>query len=324
MQKQIKNLLPFTLILISFSFGCIDDIDPVYRQHMCEFVIGISAYAKSFDPDFLIIPQNGIELVSESGEEEGPPNNPYLLTIDANGQEDLFYGYVADDKESPVNERNYLISFLDISKAAGNVILVTDYCSSYDNMDDSYQRNSSKSYISFAADHRELNNIPSYPPTPNNVNSDDITSISEVENFLYLINPGNFASKDAFLDAIGATNYDLIIIDFFFDENIFFSPDEIMQLKIKQNDGSRLVVCYMSIGEAEDYRYYWEPSWYIDKPEWLDRENPDWEGNYKVKYWYEEWQAIIYGNDNSYIKKIIDAGFDGAYLDIIDAYEYYE
>lgn len=35
------------------------------------------------------------------------------------------------------------------------------------------------------------------------------------------------------------------------------------------------------------------------------------------------WQAIIYGNDNSYLKKIIDAGFDGVYLDIIDAFEYF-
>lgn len=33
---------------------------------------------------------------------------------------------------------------------------------------------------------------------------------------------------------------------------------------------------------------------------------------------------IIYGNNNSYVKKILDAGFDGVYLDIIDAFEYFE
>ena len=85
-----------------------------------------------------------------------------------------------------------------------------------------------------------------------------------------------------------------------------------------------MVVCYMSIGEAEDYRYYWQNSWQTDRPEWLDRENPDWEGNYKVKYWYPAWQNIIFGNDESYTKRILDAGFDGAYLDLIDAFEYYE
>ncbi len=80
----------------------------------------------------------------------------------------------------------------------------------------------------------------------------------------------------------------------------------------------------MSIGEAEDYRYYWQTSWSTTKPAWLDAENPEWKGNYKVKYWYSDWQKLIYGNDSSYTKKILNAGFDGVYLDIIDAFEYYE
>jgi len=317
--------LSLSIAISIIPVSCIkQDIDPVYRQHMRDFVIAISEYAKSFDPSFLIIPQNGIELVSESTEEDGPPSILYLQAIDANGQEDLFYGYRRDDKETPADESDYLISYLDLSKAEGNVVLVTDYCSSHDNMDNSYQKNASKGYISFAASHRELDNIPSYPPVPNHSNSEDILSISQVRNFLYLINPGNYSSKETFIRAIEATNYDLIIMDLFYDENISYTSGEISRLKIKQNSGSRLVVCYMSIGEAEDYRYYWESSWHNDQPEWLDRENPDWEGNYKVKYWNSGWRAIIFGNDDSYTKRILDAGFDGVYLDIIDAFEYYE
>ena len=38
----------------------------------------------------------------------------------------------------------------------------------------------------------------------------------------------------------------------------------------------------------------------------------------------QEWQDIVFGNDESYLKKILDAGFDGVYLDIIDAFEYFE
>ena len=37
-----------------------------------------------------------------------------------------------------------------------------------------------------------------------------------------------------------------------------------------------------------------------------------------------DWQKIIMGNDGLYQKKILDAGFDGAYLDIIDVFEYFE
>jgi len=80
----------------------------------------------------------------------------------------------------------------------------------------------------------------------------------------------------------------------------------------------------MSIGEAEDYRYYWQSNWTVGNPSWLESENPDWKGNYKVKYWHQEWKDIIYGTADSYLEKIINANFDGVYLDIIDAFEYYE
>jgi len=84
------------------------------------------------------------------------------------------------------------------------------------------------------------------------------------------------------------------------------------------------VIAYMSIGEAESYRYYWKTAWNTNMPVWMGQENPNWHGNYKVRYWMKKWQKIIYGNDNSYVKKIINQGFDGVYLDIIDAYEYFE
>nr|WP_314467395.1 hypothetical protein [uncultured Campylobacter sp.] len=43
-----------------------------------------------------------------------------------------------------------------------------------------------------------------------------------------------------------------------------------------------------------------------------------------MKYWNVDWQKIITENDESYQKKILDAGFDGVYLDIIDAFEHFK
>ena len=80
----------------------------------------------------------------------------------------------------------------------------------------------------------------------------------------------------------------------------------------------------MSIGEGEDYRYYWQSSYNTNPPEWLSGPNPDWPGNYKVKYWLDSWKAIIYGNNEAYLDKLLEAGFDSTYLDIIDGYEYFE
>ena len=322
----MKNTFFFLTILTLISFqSCrknnLPDLD--FKQEMRDLVKGISEYGKGIHPGFIVIPQNGQELVSANGEGNGSPAIDYLTAIDGLGREDLFYGYDNDNEATPANERNYIIEYLDLAKDNGKKILAIDYCSSPSFMDNSYTQNESKGYISFAADHRELDNIPSYPSQPYQVNTNNITSLTEAQNFLYLINPVNFSTKQDLINAVTASNYDVLIMDLFFND-VEFTASEIIALKQKANGGSRLIICYMSIGEAEDYRYYWQSSWNNDKPAWLDDENPDWEGNYKVWYWEQDWKNVIYGNDSSYLKKILNAGFDGVYLDIIDAFEYYE
>jgi len=295
-----------------------------YRQEMRIFVQGISTYTKGIVSNFTVIPQNGHDLLTENGDETGMPAANYLNVIDGVGREDLFYGYTADDVATSASERAYMIAFLDIAESNGVEVLVTDYCSTQSHIEDSYAQNNAKGYISFAADHRELDNIPAYPAYPYNVNYLNITSLAEAMNFLYLINPGSFSDKDAFLNAIKGTNYDIVITDLFYGGTQALTANEISSLKVKANGGTRLVIAYMSIGEAENYRYYWQSGWATNPPSWLAEENPNWPGNYKVRYWLQTWQDIIYGNENSYLKKILDAGFDGVYLDVIDAFEYFE
>jgi len=292
-----------------------------FRQDMRDFVIGISQKAKGVKPNFAVIPQNGIELVTENGEEDGAVSSAYLNAIDGNGQEDLLFGYDNDDEATSTEDSNYLKGLLNVSKNSGKKILVTDYCSTPSKMGTSYQQNFASSYISFAAPDRNLTVVPS--GNPYNVNSDVITNLSQSKNFLYLVNPVNFSSKSAFINAVAATNYDAIIMDLFLNDEAF-TASEINQLRNKANGGERIVICYMSIGEAEDYRYYWENSWNASKPSWIAAENPDWAGNFKVKYWNADWQNIIYRSSDSYLDKILTADFDGVYLDIIDGFEYFE
>lgn len=295
--------------------------DRDFKQDMRDFVIGISEKAKAANPNFAVIPQNGIELVSSTGEEGGSPATTYLNAIDGNGQEDLLYGYDNDDQATSSSTTAYLKSFLDISKNAGNKILVTDYCSTPSKMAASFTANQASGYISYAAPDRNLSVIPS--GQPHNVNADNITQLSQAKNFIFFINAEGLGTKADFIAAVNATNYDAIIMDLFLNEEQF-TATEIAQLKHKANGGTRLVICYMSIGEAEDYRYYWNTSWNSNRPGWVANENPDWPGNFKVKYWNEDWQNIIYKGDDSYLDRITTAGFDGVYLDIIDAFEYFE
>jgi cysteinyl-tRNA synthetase len=132
--------------------------------------------------------------------------------------------------------------------------------------------------------------------------------------------------QDASASSIEATAFQIAVIDYSRDgeEGGRYSDIEMTAMK---SGGSRTVLAYLSIGEAEDYRYYFDPRWtsWIEgqptsaAPCWLGRTNPDWEGNYKVQYWSEDWQRIVLG----YVDRIIEDGFDGVYLDIIDAFEYW-
>lgn len=322
---------PYTLSVLLIVFvatNCNKDEPDIpnnidYRQEMRDFVINMGTYAKSYNSDFIIVPQNGQELITDNGEGDGIPKMLYLQAIDATGRESMFYGYKRDDKETPEDDKQHLLDLCLLCEQNNVEVLTSDYCSSHSKMDKSYQLNEQNEFISFAADERELNNIPNYPLAPFNENSNDIEHISQAKNFLYLINSENFTTKNDFLNAVSVTNYDVLIMDLYHNETAYTSL-EIEQLKTKQNGGKRLVICYMSIGEAEEYRYYWQQSWETGNPSWLDSENSEWKGNFKVRYWEPEWQDIIFGNDSSYLKKILDLGFDGVYLDIIDGFEYFE
>ena len=101
-------------------------------------------------------------------------------------------------------------------------------------------------------------------------------------------------------------------------------PRTCERLKTKANGGKRLVLCYVSIGEAEDYRSYWKKGWRPGRPAFLGPENPHWKRNFAVKYWEPAWQALFVGGEDSYLSRVLSAGFDGIYLDKVDEYECFE
>ena len=197
---DIKNYFVITIMVIvtvlisGYSNGSNDSSDSTappaaidYRQDMRSFVQSISSYAKGTTSNFIIIAQNGHELLTENGEEIGPLATYYISAIDGVGREDLFYGYDEDNEATPEFERDYMINFMDIAENKNIEVLTTDYCWTQSFVNDSYNQNDARGYISFAADHRELDNVPAYPATPHNVNAFDITALSKAKNFLYLL-----------------------------------------------------------------------------------------------------------------------------------------
>lgn len=206
----MRKIGPFLLVLFLCACGRDDGCDD-YRQAMRDFVARISETARAETAGFIVVPQNGIELVTLDGTADGALATPYLAAIDGHGQEDLFYGYDRDNYPTPASETNHLLGFLRRSRAQGNSVLVTDYCTDPQQVAAARTRCDAEDFISFAAPSRNLDQIPS--SAPNHENRDDITRLAEVRNFLYLINPEKFATKTEFVSAVCSTNYDLVIMD---------------------------------------------------------------------------------------------------------------
>ena len=290
-----------------------------YRTAMREFVQAISAQAKKADPAFLVVPQGGVGLLTDKGK----PADDYLKAIDGIGQEEVFYGFDnKDNRKTPKKETDNFLKQLAVVKNAGKPVLSIDYASKKELVDDAYAKNAVAGFIPFVADRRGLDSVPKYPEKPVNENAGDVKALKDVKNFLYVIDGGKFGSKEKYLAAL-KTNHDLLVIDLF-TGNWAATADDLKQLKVKVNGGRRLVLCYVSIGEAEDYRFYWQKGWKPGNPAFIGPENPQWKRNFAAKYWEPAWQAVFVGGKESYLSKVQAAGFDGIYLDKVDEYEWFE
>jgi len=148
---------------------------------------------------------------------------------------------------------------------------------------------------------------------------------SNPASFAYILQADSFAkTKPAAVAQLKESGRDWIVLDATFADN---TPWEQADLDtIRSGKAGRKVVAYISIGEAEDYRPYWQSHWGSNStrtasaPAWLGIENPEWRGNYQVKYWNADWQKLMLAA----IDYTMARGFDGVFLDIVDGFETYE
>ncbi|MFO0547883.1 MAG: endo alpha-1,4 polygalactosaminidase [Polyangiaceae bacterium] len=126
---------------------------------------------------------------------------------------------------------------------------------------------------------------------------------------------------DGTLQKITTSTYDMVVMDPIVteQENQDYPIGETVA-GLHAAEHPKLVFAYIDVGQAEDYRTYWQPDWQIGDPDWITAVDPDgWEGNYPCAYWRPEWKAIWLGA-GGYMDQILAAGFDGVYLDWIEAY----
>ena len=108
------------------------------------------------------------------------------------------------------------------------------------------------------------------------------------------------------------------------DGKLPLTREEVARIKIRPDGRPRLVIAYLSVGEAEEYRFYWNADWKTTPPDWLGEENCAWPKAHRVRYWTAGWKGINFRTPTSYMRRVISEGFDGVYLDRVDIYETFE
>lgn len=112
------------------------------------------------------------------------------------------------------------------------------------------------------------------------------------------------------LRTIQKSKADLWVLDAYERSDKPFSS---LQTTLMKQNGKKLIA-YMSIGEAENYRPYFK---HLDS-KILGPENPHWKGNFTVSFWDPAWEHVLI---EEYLPVVLESGFDGVFLDVIDAFE---
>jgi cysteinyl-tRNA synthetase len=132
----------------------------------------------------------------------------------------------------------------------------------------------------------------------------------------------NSIKDSAKMRELEASGYQLVVLDFVPSESSDTSRTFDMKGLVKRlHSSGKLVVAYVDIGEAENFRTYWQSGWEIGHPSWIVGGDPDgFSGNYPVAFWTAEYQAVWTGK-GGYLQRIMkDANMDGVYLDWVEAY----
>jgi cysteinyl-tRNA synthetase, unknown class len=303
---------------------------PNYRAQMREMVEELADYADKRDPNFTIVTRPGFDLLTWSRREFdlaeikrdpmakipqdailqiGTPIRRYIQSIDAF----LLNGQFCAPLRVPAADLAAMLG-------QGLKALTIEHCRTPEMATAALQAAVRMGIVSHIDldDTEDFARIPSRRPSPENPRN--VTAILDARNMLVLLDSRNYATREEWLAAMAGTNYDILITEAFYKGNQSLTRDEVHRLKFKEMGARRLVLARMSIGYAEDDRFYWQRDWQIGAPTWIQAFGPDRPGQYVVEYWNPAWKAIV----GRYFAGVMDLGFDGVVLDGVEAYRRWE
>lgn len=304
---------------------------------MRQLVQNISAFGRSFNPNFVVLAQNGLDLVSKPSPEDDTqmfPARAYIRALDGVLQANLIKTLQGPDKtdkdgkeikEAPTvtEARNQLAANALTAKQMGLRIFNLEYATKADDIDKILRTSASQGYAPFVASGPLLSDVPGYPKYAFNANPQSLNNLSRAKNFLYVANSQGFGTASDYVQKLSMTNHDVIITSVFHGRTALSKLD-VNRLKYKKLGARRLVLAQIDLSSASTYHYYWQADWGQRPPAFLNApfiEDPD---RYRTAYWDPRWQMMLMGDADSYLYGIIDLGFDGVVLKGVEAWRYFE
>lgn len=302
---------------------------PNYRAYMREMVLDLATYAEKRDPNFVVVTRPGFDLLSWSRREfelaeikrdplakvrsdsitqVGTPMRRYIQAID---------GFMLNGQFcAPLRVPGADLAAMLKQGLKGMTI---EHCATPEMANAALQTAVRMGVISHIdlTDSDDFARPPSRRPSPENARN--VEALLQARNMVVMLDSREYETREEWFAALGRSNYDVLVTDAFYKGNRPLTKDEVHLLKFKEIGARRLVLARMSVGFAEDERFYWERDWEVGTPTWIQGlgERP---GQYTVEYWNPAWKAII----GRYFAGIMDLGFDGVVLDGVEAYRRWE
>lgn len=290
-----------------------------YRQEMRTMIERLATYARSQNRGFSIIVRDADELIIKrdlQDEKIISPARTFTRSVDGIMFDGLFVGHRVIGQAPPPEVQEIDKDRVERSRTAGLNIFSVEFANSHEAVDRAFQAADRMGIVTSVVPRptEDLNGIPSYPKRPHKENPNNILSVRDIKNYVYIADPSAFGRQDQFALTVQDTNFDLVIVDPFSGREPL-SKRAVETLKYKKLGAKRLVFARMDIGTAASYRYYWQPDWQEGNPHWIGAPYPGDPDRYFVNYWEPGWQNLMFGNPQSYVYGLIQQGYDGVILE---------
>ncbi len=311
-----------------------------YRDLMRENVISLSNYARSHRPDFQIMVHEGQDLLTHSLWEyhlegyirarnsgQNVEDASFLLNLKQTSPayEPVVSGRAAEYVKSinSVAVNNHYCGNIQSNPTItdNNLKLVSiDHCANgkaYDQAVIDSIKNKSLLYA-FLHQDKAFRKITAQPII--NENAKNIFDLNSAQNISFLLYDTLYDNKNDFIEAVRASNYDVVVIEPYFRGTEPFTPEDVNAMQYKKNGAKRLLLAQFSVSEAKNTDYYWNNRWKIGSPEWLIRSSFTSPNSVITQYWNDQWKTYM----ARYFKGVVASGYDGAFLTGLENHQYFE